>query len=147
MNAEDIRKLIGQEEDLNRQFVSIYGLEDEQTPSVPSGSILITPQNISDVKGRDLRITVNGRVFQELYAIQTFIEALKFIGLDEVAKVGIMCAGYNLVDTRQRQDDDKRWRQQESNKWVYVYFSNETKANYLMQIADTLKVDIKIEAI
>jgi hypothetical protein len=28
MNAEDIRKLIGQEEYLNRQFVSIYGLED-----------------------------------------------------------------------------------------------------------------------
>ncbi len=35
MNAEDIRKLIGQEEYLNRQFVSIYGLEDELTPDVP----------------------------------------------------------------------------------------------------------------
>ena len=112
-----------------------------------SDSILITPQNISDVKGRDMRITVNGKVFQERNAIQTFIEALKFIGLDEVAKVGIMCAGYNLVDTRQRLDDNKRWQQREGSKWVYVYFSNETKANYLMQIADALKVNIKIEAI
>lgn len=112
-----------------------------------SDTILITPQNISDVKGRDMRITVNGRVFQERNAIQTFIEALKFIGLDEVAKVGIMCAGYNLVDTRQRLDGDKRWQQLEGSKWVYVYFSNETKANYLMQIADALKVNIKIEAI
>ena len=112
-----------------------------------SDAILITPQNISDVKGRDMRITVNGKVFQERNAIQTFIEALKFIGLDEVAKVGIMCAGYNLVDTRQRLDDNKRWQQCEGSKWVYVYFSNETKANYLMQIADALKVNIKIEAI
>lgn len=40
-----------------------------------------------------------------------------------------------------------RWQQREGSKWVYVYFSNETKANYLMQIADALKVNIKIEAI
>lgn len=112
-----------------------------------SGAILITSQNIKDVKGRDMRITVNGKVFQENNAIQTFIEAIKFIGLDEVAKVGIICAGYNLVDSRQRLDGGKRWQQQEGNKWVYVYFSNETKVNYLMQIADTLKVNIKIEAI
>lgn len=94
-----------------------------------------------------MRITVNGRVFQENNAIQTFIEALKYIGLDEVAKVGIICAGYNLVDSRQRQDGGKKWQQQEGKKWVYVYFSNEAKVNYLMQIASTLKVDIKIEAI
>ena len=47
---------------------------------------------------------------------------------------------------QQRLEGEKRW-QQEGSKWVYVYFSNETKANYLMQIADALKVNIKIEAI
>ena len=124
----------------------------QPTPSrvqndLSSDAILITSYNIQEAKGRDLRITVNGRVFLENNAIQTFIEALKFIGLDEVAKVGILCAGYNLVDSRQRLDGGKRWQQQEGNKWVYVYFSNETKVNYLMQIADTLKVNIKIEAI
>ncbi len=112
----------------------------------PSGVILITPQNIQEVQGRDMRITVNGKVFQERNAIQTFIEALKFIGLDEVAKVGIMCSGYNLVDTRQRLDGGRRWQQQEGDKWVYVYFSNVAKVNYLMQIADFLKLNIKIEA-
>lgn len=115
--------------------------------ATPSGEILITPQNTKETMKRDLRITVNGKVFQEKNAIQTFIEALKFIGLDNVAKVGIMCSGYNLVDTRQRQDGGKRWQQQEGDKWVYVYFSNPTKAQYLFQIADFLKVNIKIEAI
>jgi hypothetical protein len=113
----------------------------------PSGAILITPLNIQETQGRDMRITVNGKVFQERNAIQTFIEALKFIGLDEVAKVGIMCSGYNLVDTRQRLDGGRRWQQQEGDKWVYVYFSNITKVNYLMHVADFLKVNIKIEAI
>lgn len=75
----------------------------------PSGAILITSQNIQEVQGRDMRITVNGKVFQERNAIQTFIEALKYIGLDNVAKVGIMCSGYNLVDSRQRQDGGRRW--------------------------------------
>jgi len=112
-----------------------------------SGAILITSQNVQEVQGRDMRITVNGKVFQERNAIQTFIEALKFIGLDEVAKVGIMCSGYNLVDTRQRLDGNRKWQQQEGDKWVYVYFSNSTKAQYLFQIADCLKLNIKIEAI
>lgn len=125
-----------------------------QTPvKVPSydknttDAIPITPQNTNDTNGRDLRITVNGKVFQERNAIQTFIEALKYIGLDEVAKVGIFCKGYNLVDTRQRVDGGQKWQQQEGNKWVYVYFSNPTKAQYLFQIADCLKLNIKIEAI
>ena len=125
-----------------------------QTPDkVPSydknttDAIPITPQNTNDTNGRDLRITVNGKVFQERNAIQTFIEALKYIGLDEVAKVRIICKGYNLVDTRQRVDGGQKWQQQEGNKWVYVYFSNPTKAKYLFQIADFLKLNIKIEAI
>ena len=59
---------------------------------------------------------------------------------------GYACSGYNLVDTRQRLDGGKRWQQQEGDKWVYVYFSNITKVNYLMQIADFLKMAIKIEA-
>ena len=125
-----------------------------QTPvKVPSydknttDAIPITPQNTNDTNGRDLRITVNGKVFQERNAIQTFIETLKYIGLDEVAKVGIICKGYNLVDTRQRVDGGQKWQQQEGNKWVYVYFSNPTKAKYLFQIADFLKLNIKIEAI
>lgn len=115
--------------------------------SSASAPVLITYQNIKDTIKRDLRITVNGRVFQERNAIQTFIEALKYIGLDEVAKVGIYCAGYNLVDTRERKDGGKRWQQQEGDKWVYVYFSNPAKAQYLLQIAETLGVNIKIEAI
>lgn len=125
-----------------------------QTPvEVPSynkstiEAIPITLQNTNDTKGRNLRITVNDKVFQEKNAIQTFIETLKYIGLDNVAKVGIYCTGYNLVDAKERKDGGKRWQQQEGDKWIYVYFSNPTKAQYLFQIAKYLKLNIKIEAI
>ena len=50
MNAEDIRKLIGQKEYLNRQFVSIYGLEDELTPDVPPDEITILQQGEISIK-------------------------------------------------------------------------------------------------
>lgn len=50
MNTEDIRKLIGQEEYLNRQFVSIYGLEDELTPDVPPDEITILQQGEISIK-------------------------------------------------------------------------------------------------
>ena len=135
--------LIIEEEDKPEQLQT-----NQQTfSSSASAPVLITYQNIKDTMKRDMRITVNGKVFQEKNAIQTFIEALKYIGLDEVAKVGIYCSGYNLVDKRERKDGGKHWQQQEGDKWVYVYFSNPTKAQYLFQIADYLKLNIKIEAI
>ena len=112
-----------------------------------SAPIHITTANVNDSMKHDLRITVNSVVFEERNAIQTFIKALEFIGLDRVASVGIMCAGYNLVDTRERKDGGKRWQQQVDNKWVYVYFSNPTKCNYLFEIAEKLKLNIGIEAI
>jgi len=117
-----------------------------QTPNAP-GYILITSSNIQDVQGRDMRITVDGKEFEEKNAIQTFIKALEYIGLDKVASVGIICSGYNLVDNRQRLDGGKKWQQQVGNKWVYVYYSNTAKVMFLMQIAEKLNLKIKIEAI
>lgn len=107
----------------------------------------INKENINDAQGRDLRITVDGVSFQEKNAIQTFISALQHIGLDKVAKVGIICSGYNLVDARKRTDGNRKWQQQVEGKWIYIYFSNPTKCKYLFQIADYLHKNIKIEAI
>ena len=109
--------------------------------------ILITNHNMNDSEKHDLRITVDGVSFQEKNAIQTFISALLHIGLDNVAKVGIICSGYNLVDTRKRTDGTRKWQQQVDGKWIYIYFSNPTKCKYLFQIAEYLYKEIKIEAV
>ena len=125
-----------------------------KTPFVPvtpkrdnSNAILITPLNLLDIQGREMRITIKGRVFQEKKSVLAFVKALEYIGLDAVASVGIDYSGYNLVDTQQRMDDGKKWQHQVGNKWIYVYMSNVEKSKCLMKIAEHLKINIKIEAI
>lgn len=117
------------------------------TPKSQTDCLLLNADNTIEAEGRDLRITIDGKVFQEKNSIQTFIAALKYIGLDRIPQVGITCSGYNLVDTRKRTDGTRKWQQEEDGKWVYIYFSNPTKVKYLFQIAKYLKESIQIEAI
>lgn len=117
------------------------------TATDASQAILITENNIVEAEGRDLRITIDGTVYQVKNSIQTFIAALKHIGLDRIPQVGITCSGYNLVDTRQRKDGTRKWQQEEDGKWIYIYFSNTTKVKYLFKIAEYLKETIRIEAV
>lgn len=126
----------------------VYDGEDE--PGEPlSGAepIVISRNNIKDSENHDLRITIDGKVFEEKNSIQTFIKALRYIGLDKVAKVGIICSGYNLIDTRKRTDGKRKWQQQVDGKWIYVYFLNPTKCKYLFDIADYHNLKVRIEAI
>lgn len=132
-------------------------IHSETKPAVPqsqavttgsaSQTTIITESNIAEAEGHDLRIIVNGTIIQEKNSIQTFIAALKHIGLDRIPQVGITCSGYNLVDTRQRKDGNRKWQQEEDGKWIYIYFSNTTKVKYLFKIAECLKEKIQIEAI
>lgn len=110
-------------------------------------SILITDQNVNESEKHDLRITVDGVSFQENNAIQTFIKVLQHIGLENVAKVGIMCSGYNLVSSTKRTDGNRKWQQEVEGKWIYIYFSNPVKCRYLFRIAEYLHKEIKIEAV
>lgn len=123
-----------------------------ELPDVPEvgpqdNGIVITPANINDVQGRNMRITIDNAVFEEKSSIQTFIKALEYIGLDRIPQVGITIKGYNLVDHEQRTDGRGRWQQQVGDWWVYVYYSNTTKVTYLFQIAAFFNLNIKIEAI
>lgn len=123
---------------------------DDSTTDAPiniSSPILITSTNTQDAESHNLRITIDGKVYQEKNAIRTFIRVLQHIGLEKVATVGIICSGYNLVDTRKRTEKNRRWQQQVDGKWVYVYFSNQTKCKYLFQIAESLQKKIRIEAV
>lgn len=126
----------------------VYDGEDEPGEPLPGAEpIVISRNNIKDSESHDLRITIDGKVFEEKNSIQTFIKALQYIGLDNVAKVGIICCGYNLVDSRKRTDGNRKWQQQVDGKWIYVYFSNPTKCKYLFDIADYYHFNIRIEAI
>lgn len=155
--AEDIRKLA---KAFPKFGIEVEWVADDEsvaqdtTPTNPSASsvdssapILLNADNTLEAEGRDLRITIDGKVYQEKNSILTFIAALKHIGLDRIPQVGITCSGYNLIDTRQRKDGNRKWQQEEDGKWIYIYFSNTTKVKYLFKIAEYLKETIRIEAI
>lgn len=113
-----------------------------------NNAILLNENNKDIATGRDLRITFDdGTVFEGNNAKDTFVNALKKIGLDKIHPVGITCAGYNLVDTRKRTDKGREWQQKIGHFYVYIYFSNPTKVDFLQRIADYYHLNIKIEAI
>ena len=146
--AGEIISIIGRE--LKSPWMKFHEYDaNNMTPIHPTKSAIeITPANIQDVQGRKLRITMDdGTVYEGNISIQTFIMALQHFGLDEVAKVGIKCSGYNLIDTRKRTDGNRKWQQKVDGRWVYVYYSNIQKIIYLFQIAEYLNKNIKIEAI
>ena len=78
-------------------------------------------------------------------AVETFIESLKYIGLNNVQSVGIMRNGCNLVsDDELPLNIGKNLQHKEDDKYIFTKLSNQDKKRYLYQIANELGINIKI---
>ena len=116
--------------------------------------IIINERNLNKTKKRYLCVTYNGKYFESKSGKKVFVETLMEIGLERIPEVGIMCSGYNLVDTRKREDGVTRttangstnWQEKVGGLWVYIILSNPAKAKILLQIARHHNLDIRIEA-
>ena len=94
----------------------------------------------------DLVVTFpDGTVFDDDKAISTFVKTIQKVGFDNVAKVGIMFMGYNLVDTRKRTDKGYTWQKQVGNYYVYSNLSNGEKLKCLNRISNYYKLGLIIE--
>ena len=110
--------------------------------------IELNATNRYESEGRDLRVTFpDGEVFEGGNCKDTFINALKKIGLSRIPDVGLTFAGYNLVDTIQRTDGGIVWQQKVDDYWVYINSGNARKVNCLLKIARYYNIPLKIEAI
>ena len=80
-------------------------------------------------------------------AIDTFIDALRKIGLERIPEVGIEHGnGYNLVSRDKRPTVPGRIWQHECDGWyIYSNISNEKKAEDLKRISDYYHLGLKIE--
>lgn len=87
----------------------------------------------------------DGTVFDDDKAINTFVKTIEKIGFEEVAKVGIMFMGYNLVDTRKRTDNGKTWQKQVGKYYIYSYLSNGEKLKCLNKISNYYNLGLIIE--
>ena len=135
---------------LQQEFVAAAKRAAKQGEEV----ILIDEKDLSEAEGRKVRVTIKkdgktfvffGREFK-----QSFIDVLKFIGLEDVAKINIPAnkgKKYNLVDTRKREDGHRKWQEQEGKFWIYIYTSNSVKSDQLLKIKKYHNLDMTIEAI
>ena len=95
-----------------------------------------------------MRVTFpDGTVIWHRAAIDTFIDALRKIGLEHIPKVGILHGnGFNLVSRDKRPPVPGRIWQHECDGWyIYSNISNSTKKEDLQRISDYYHLGLKIE--
>lgn len=116
-------------------------------PTMPNDTAIIPPDNKPYNPNAELVVEFpDGTIFDDDKAIWTFVDAIKKIGLENVAKVGIEIKGYNLVDKRQRTDKGRNWQKHVGSYYVYSYLSNGDKMKYLNRISTYHKLGLKIVA-
>ena len=97
---------------------------------------------------KGMRVTFpDGTVIWHRQAIDTFIDALRKIGLERIHTVGIEHGnGYNLVSRDKRPTVPGRIWQHECDGWyIYSNISNGTKSEDLKRISDYYHLGLKIE--
>lgn len=132
------------------------------------GAKTLTPRNSTPVKSEEeaentepheptkhventtkgMRVTFSdGTVIWHRQAIDTFIDALRKIGLERIPPLGIEHGnGYNLVSKDKRPPVPGRIWQHECDGWyIYSNISNKTKAEDLKRISDHYHLGLKIE--
>ncbi len=106
-----------------------------------------TKQIVNKTKG--LRVTFpDGTVVWNKSAVVTFIETLRKVGFERVAKLGIVHAGYNLAGHDKRPEKKGVIWQHERDGWyIYVNISNTTKVEDLKEISETFDLNLKIDEV
>ena len=96
---------------------------------------------------KGLRVTFpDGTVIWHKAAINTFVDALRKVGLDLIPRVGIEHGGYNLVSKDKRPPVPGRVWQHEVDGWyIYSNISNETKVEDLKLISEHYNLGLIIE--
>ena len=106
------------------------------------------PTKIIKNPTKGLRVTfADGTVIWHRQAIDTFIDALRKIGLERIAKLDIKHGGgFNLVSKTMRPTVPGHIWQHECDGWyIYSNISNGTKAEDLKRISGHYHLGLKIE--
>ena len=116
------------------------------SPEKPVASEPHEPMKHVENPTKGLRVTFpDGTVMCHRTAIDTFIDALKKIGLDRIPEVNIEHEGCNLVSRDKLPTIPGRVKQHEVDGWyVYSNISNSTKKKELQAISDFYHLGLKI---
>lgn len=115
-------------------------------PSQPRG-IVLDKNNKDEAKGRNLRVTLNGKVFEEGDAVEVYKEVLEDIGLDKVHETDLNVKGFKIVDIKPRTGFRWKCQDQIDKYWVYTKIGNPKKVDYLLKLKERFNLDMIIEAV
>lgn len=98
---------------------------------------------------KGLRVTfLDGTVIWHKAAINTFVDALRKVGLDRIPQVGIEHGGYNLVSKDKRPVIPGRvWQHKVDGWYVYSNISNDTKVEDLKSISQYYNLNLAVEEV
>lgn len=93
-----------------------------------------------------LEVRLNGKVVAGKDGASVLTEAIRLIGYERVASLDIRFVNgeYNLVDRRNRKDQNRRWQHKSGSWYIYTSTANTTKAENLAEIASRLGLDMQI---
>ena len=120
-------------------------VKSEAEPEVPAPH---EPTKIIKNPTKGLRVTfADGTVIWHRQAIDTFIDTLRKIGLERIAKLDIKHGGgFNLVSKTKRPTVPGHIWHHECDGWyIYSNICNRTKVDDLQRISDLYNLGLKIE--
>ncbi len=126
-------------QETNRISTPVRGGQTEREPHESTRSVVNAT--------RGMRVTFpDGTVICRRYAIDTFIEALRKIGLHRIPAVRVMHSGFNLVSKEKREEQlDVTWQHECDGWYIYSNISNDSKISDLQRISDYYHLHLKIE--
>lgn len=90
-------------------------------------------------------ILPNGNKIMRKNAIETFVSALQYIGLERVSTYKErLFSGYPLVCKEERGGDYK-WQKEVDGWYVYTYMSNDTKLQLLKSLSDVFNLGLTVK--
>ena len=92
----------------------------------------------------NLRVVMNGELFENDKAVITFVDVLKRIGLDRIRALGMTWCKIPLISTVK---DEKYNQKFEDGYYINVNSSTDRKQKQLYEIAASLGVEIRVDVI
>lgn len=112
-------------------------------PTVPAIPVPPAPPSPPKSPRSKLRVHINGKVLEHSTAAETFARTLAEIGIERVARLGKTLSGIPLVSKSAAPDYQEQFVLGEYR--ICTHANNPTKKRVLDQIANELKIPLKVE--
>ena len=96
---------------------------------------------------RQLKVVIEGKTIQEKNSIDTFVKAIEYIGVEDVAELDLMCSSYKLLSRKKLSGSTPGGygiaQRKIGDYWMITKYSNNKKLSCLYEIKEALDLDLE----